>query len=239
MPKQLDPRGEFTWKALKEGVWVEIPVPRREGWMAAAYFLAHRGQLVLAELRIFPNVGRYPPPDWRKAQTVRIGKQTWTIGAPQVARKGGEWSRKVKDLDGAPPGGIPVRLLQDVPLRQMIEEVHRRAASTYEAKLPSGWATAVRNEPQRPGRRGRSDHFYAVWAQRYEKRFDASSTSPLRDLEREYGVRYGTVVGYISEARRRDLLWPTTRGKAFAALTPKARELLEKGPPKRKGRGKG
>jgi hypothetical protein len=242
MPKELDPKGEFTWRTLKqEGVWVETPIPGREGWMAAGLFFAHHDQIVLVELRVFPNVGRYPPlpRDWRKdAQTIRVGKQEWALGPPQIVRGKGEWSQKAKDLDGAPPGGIPVRLLQDIPLRQMIEEVHRRASSTDRAgiALPRGWANAVRGELPRPGRKGRDDHFYAVWARRYEQRVDNGSKTPLADLAREYGVPYATIRGYIDEARnRRGLLWPTTRGKAFAALTPKATKLLHEGTRKNKG----
>jgi hypothetical protein len=234
LPKRPD-EIVVTMRALKEGVWAEAPIPGREGWIAAGLFFGHRGQIVLAELRVFPNVGRHPPVDWKNAQTFKVGKQEWMIGPPQVALGKGDWSRKVKDLDGAPPGGVPVRLLKDVPVTRMVEAVRRWADSVEDkTRLPRGWANAARNEPARPGRRGRADYFYAVWAQRYEEKVDAGSGSPLKDLAQEHGIPYETVRGYIYEARNnRGLLWETTRGKAAAALTPKARELLSQRPPKK------
>lgn len=227
MRKSFDPESEFTWKPTRDGkgVWVERPIPGHPRWNVAGLFLERGGQVTLAELRVFPDAGRYRADRGARAQTFQMGNAEWTIGPVETARSGGEWSRKAEDLRKEHEGGIAARILRDIPVRTLIDEVHQKAAAADAAKLPKGWDRAVRQQPARPGRAGRDLYFYAVWARRLEAL--AGSGSPIKDLAQKYGETYGAVQGWIYKARRKGLLTETVGGRGGGMLTPKAMSILD------------
>src|SRR5439155_8054666 len=88
---------------------------------------------------------------------------------------------------------------------------------------------------KRPGRAGRSDEFYAVWAAAYVNALANGSRNPIVDLAAappiESGGRRGpessaTVRAIVSRARQRGILGPAPSGRAGGDLTPKARRIL-------------
>ena len=201
------------------GAWVETPIPDAPGWYAACLLLRVGDGATLAELRIIPDAGRWQPT--RKFQSDRAA----VFGRPGR----GDWSRVSKDLQSEHAGGVTSRLLRKVPLDAIVDEaLHRMNES---GRLPKGWDSVARNAPGRPGRAGRDDRFYAVWARRYVDQA-ARSRSPTRDLAELHGERYGAVVQWIHEARNRGLLsrsaGGTQQGRRGGRLTPKAMKLLRR-----------
>jgi hypothetical protein len=119
-------------------------------------------------------------------------------------------------------------MLRKVPLDAIFDEALRRLNES--GKLPRGWDSIARNAPGRPGRAGRGDHFYAVWARRYVEQV-SKSKSPTRDLAEHHGEQYGAVAQWIHEARNRGLLSRAEgaqQGKRGGTLTPKALKLITK-----------
>jgi hypothetical protein len=221
VPSEPAMRDDFTARVVPDGIWIQCPIPQREGWMMAGLFLEHEGQLALSELRVFPAKGlvRYAR---ERPQVLTVGTQQWSIGPIGVGRGAGEWSRRSKDMAGSPPGGIPRRLLKDVPVGLLVDYVQEWTSALDAKKLPARLNRAILREPARPGRAGRPDYFYAVWAQRYVR-----SGGRVAKLAKDYGVKYSTLEQWIYEARnRRGLLTETRPGKAGGLLTSKAREFL-------------
>ena len=77
----------------------------------------------------------------------------------------------------------------------------------------------------RTGRRGRSDYEYALVAADYVKAIP--SGRPIQELARDTPYSTVRLAQIIQEARRRELLTPTARGKAGGELTDKAKQLLK------------
>lgn len=92
---------------------------------------------------------------------------------------------------------------------------------------------------RRPGRRGRTDSYYLVWAVAYVERLAAGSRRPVKDLtERPPKVIRGyvsdgeatseaTVRDIIHQARVRGLLTGSPAGRPGGELTPKATQMLK------------
>lgn len=81
----------------------------------------------------------------------------------------------------------------------------------------------------RPGRRGRSDVFYARWAQRYVDALAQNPKHPIKhivDTATEPGTTASQVRWYLTAARERNLLTEAPAGGAGGELTDKARLLL-------------
>ena len=78
--------------------------------------------------------------------------------------------------------------------------------------------------PGRPGRPPRSDLYYAKVAEGYVERL--ASKSPIVDISTDMGMSPSHVRDAIREARSRDILTATPRGKAGGELTPKAVRIL-------------
>lgn len=79
---------------------------------------------------------------------------------------------------------------------------------------------------RRPGRRGRDDLTYAVWAARYVAKC-RTTRSPYPELAAEHpGFAQRTIRDLVLKARRRDLLTGGGQGRTGGELTPKAEKLL-------------
>lgn len=79
---------------------------------------------------------------------------------------------------------------------------------------------------RRPGKVGRSDHFYARVAYRYLELVRAGP-SPTRALADERHISQSSARDLVHEARARGLLTSMGRGQAGGHLTDKARTLLQ------------
>jgi hypothetical protein len=93
---------------------------------------------------------------------------------------------------------------------------------------------------RRPGRAGRPDSFYLVWAVAYVERLKVGSRHPVKDLaEHPPKVVRGyisdadvtseaTVRDFIHQARERGLLTRSPKGRPGGELTPKAEQLIKR-----------
>jgi hypothetical protein len=140
-----------------------------------------------------------------------------------------------------PPGapitgdGVTARALRRVPvnLHDLVAEALR--PHRVEWLNDTAFRRTIRMAPRKPGRRGRSDLFYAQLAQRYVETAKTSS-SPVADLAKALSTRRRTidrdwVSDQIRVARRRGLLSDPPRGRAGGQLTERALELLKRGEP--------
>ncbi len=175
---------------------------------------------IVAEVRLFPEGSARPHP--------------------------GRWSEQAGDV---PAGGVPGRALRALRLRDPIE-LFPRIVANWERRHGAGSAMKVLGRfgtsktkaivPRRPGRAGRSDDFYAVWAVAYLERVRAGSRHPAKDLAARPpfrlkgdlpdagGASVNTVRDILQEARRRGLLSSPPRGTSGGELTEKAERILSK-----------
>jgi hypothetical protein len=163
--------------------------------------------------------GRLPGhPEWKITATyVRQGDQlvvsSCTIAAVGEVPAGGLTARQLRRATL----GYPTRLASsDGLVGRIISAVAPEAALT---------ADDDQAHP-RPGRAGRDDHFYAVWAARYSERA-AYTPRPIAELAEAHDRPPTRIREYIAEARRRGLLTATRPGRSGGQLTDKARALLE------------
>ncbi len=77
----------------------------------------------------------------------------------------------------------------------------------------------------RPGRRGREDHDYAIWARRY---VDALEETPhvIKKLRNEHHLSESAIRAILNRARDRGLLTKSPQGRAGGILTKKATNIL-------------
>jgi len=127
-----------------------------------------------------------------------------------------------------PPGGLSARQLRRATLGDLTRRVSAGLiGQVMTAMAPQVTRTTDDDEAHpRPGRAGRDDHFYAIWAARYTAKA-AYTPRPIADLAHEHDRPPARLREYIAEARRRGLLTATTPGRSGGQLTDKARALLE------------
>lgn len=113
---------------------------------------------------------------------------------------------------------VPVGELHDYAVGQLRVVVSR-------SRSMSGWADTFTAE-HHPGRQGRPDAFYAALSASYVERLAAESRAPIRDLADAAGLSSSQVRNLLYEARRRELLSTSPKGRAGGELTEKAKRLL-------------
>ncbi|MDP8975154.1 MAG: hypothetical protein M3N28_02075 [Actinomycetota bacterium] len=182
----------------------ELPIDGSDGWYVSAIFLEEEGQLVMAELKVFPGPG------------------SRSDGRRGARRKPGDWSGRQDALREVPDGGVSARLLRCIRLTDLQQLVMSELPATSGA---SGQPTRSARVG-RPGSAGRPDRQYAEWAFRYAKKLAEGSRSPIKDLAAEHGRSPGQVRDLIHDARVRGLLSKERQGRAAGSLTPKAIQLL-------------
>ncbi|HSH59661.1 MAG TPA: hypothetical protein VK988_08500 [Acidimicrobiales bacterium] len=182
----------------------ELPIGGADGWYVSAVFLEEDGQLVMAELKVFPGPG------------------TKGDGRRSARRKPGDWSGQQDALQEVPDGGVSARLLRCIRLTDLQQLVMSELPPTSTAVGQRTGGARV----GRPGSAGRPDRQYAEWAFRYAKKLAEGSRSPIKDLAAEHGRSPGQVRDLIHDARVRGLLSKERQGRAAGSLTPKAIQLL-------------
>lgn len=167
----------------------------------------------------------------------RRGPRWVDVVAP--TRTGGELVRVRLELSNGEP--VPTRVEVTLPGGTASTRALRRYGFGWlvdEAdRLLADWAVgqalgpAWRREIRRPGRAGRADLHYALWAHRYAQALDAEERSPVQRIIREEQaagrhVTKGQVAGAMNRARARGLFTGAPPGKAGGKLTAKALRLL-------------
>ncbi len=168
-----------------------------EPWYAYGRFRVHSGQLQLAALTVFPG-------------SDRIGLTKGSPGWPEIGWSD-EW-RPADELTAEIIRGIPLRALRSIAI-ESVEKYGEGPLGVAEREALS----------RHPGRGGRSDYFYALWAARYAGK--AGSNAPIAELARQYDVRREQVRDLVQQARKRKLLRPGRSGQ----LTKKAQTILSQG----------
>ena len=135
-----------------------------------------------------------------------------------------------------PPGGISARLLRRLRpaaalryARSALAERARPEDPLADAVALHGYRELALEGDRRPGRRGRTDRFYAEIAAAYVQVMDAESLHPVKDVAERMNYSRARIRDLLGEARRRGLLTGTSRGRAAGRLTDKARRALESG----------
>ena len=185
-------------------VTCELPIDGADGWYVSAVFLEENGQLVMAELKVFPGPG------------------TKTDARRSARRKPGDWSGRQDALREVPDGGVSARLLRCIRLTDLQQLVVAELRTTP----GPAWQRSGGARVGRVGSAGRPDSQYAEWAFRYAKKLAEGSRSPIKDLAAEHGRSPGQVRDLTHDARVRGLLSKERQGRAAGSLTPKAIQLL-------------
>jgi len=76
----------------------------------------------------------------------------------------------------------------------------------------------------RPGRAGRSDRFYAEWAERL---ISIGGRTPAKDLAEQTGLPVSTITHFMTVARQRRLYEPHGQGRPGGELTDLGRAALD------------
>jgi hypothetical protein len=200
--------------AVVNSMWLETPLG--PGWMSAARLLVQRGQVVVGELRIFPNEA---------------------IGAPK--RPAGQWSAELLgDAAAVPAGGLSVKVVRRMRLgdyrrltRQILDrlrDTYRTAQAREAAGLGPVGASSLRARPRRERPGGRPDRFYARLAAAYQRETERGNRRPVATLAKRHGVQPPRMRDMIREARERGLLDYSRQGRAGGVLTPRAQAVLKR-----------
>ena len=117
-------------------------------------------------------------------------------------------------------------------LRELLSEMNGELRSPFLRHLmqrssASGWMEPFLETPK-PGRRGRDDVEYAIWADRYVEAVQRADRNPIVVLTREYpGHSADSLRAILNKARKRGLLSKSQPGRSGGHLLPKAIKLLE------------
>lgn len=130
------------------------------------------------------------------------------------------------DATEAPPPAVTSRLLRDLPLGAIADDLRNRLRAEGFDDVADYFRMA--SVERRPGRRRQPDEFYAQVAAAYIRALEAGSRSPARDIAEAESYSVSQVNNWIHEARRRELLTSAPPGRAGGELTVRARELLAK-----------
>jgi hypothetical protein len=207
--------------------WLEVAIS--DDWMSAARLAMQDGQVVVAEMRVFPRER-----------------------APGASPLAGEWSAEVLGaLAPSPPrGGITKDLLRRVPMgqgaqhfRELLRAYQGKAGSMgwlaqemFERSFPGAGAVPERPRPERGT--GRPDWFFAQLAADYCTAIERGSRRPVAELAARRRFPVARIRSMLHEARVRGLLTRNRRGVFGGALTSRAQEILKqrhKGTQGRKG----
>lgn len=199
----------------EDEVWVEVPV--QSEWVASYRLVIQDEEPVIAEVRLFP-------------------------AGPN--RRAGRWS---EDPKAVPSNGVPGRALKDLKLSdprdlfpKITKNMRRRMEPAHAAEVLDrfGLREDSRIRVRRPGRGGRDDLFYAIWAEAYVRLVEAGVPHPVKALaanppipvegyvSTEGKVSVDTARGFVNEARNRKLLTRPAPGRSGGTLTDAAVELL-------------
>jgi hypothetical protein len=219
-PTSPEWRSFFTFGGSAERVpeaWLEHElVPGK--WIAAFRLVEEDGRMVIGEIRVFPYEQHEIRPDGRR----------------RPRRPRGRWSaEQLGTRAPAPPGGLTARVLQKVRVTKALEQAGekvegwRRTLGRAQFDYAFDRHQFTEAARRRPGRRGRSDRFYAELAVEYARAMAAGSRTPVKDLARELALPESAVRDLVHQARVRGLLTRSGRGQPGGQPTERARALLK------------
>ncbi len=209
--KRVKKRGTEAKPRYEEDItareaWAEIDLD--DTWTAAYRLVEREGQLVIAEIRVFPTVGENDRAFAR-----------WDGTRPLRRRALGEWSGTSQDV---PDGGLPAAVHREVVLLDALERAYRQAEEAGSMLPPEiGTIAGSRVEPR--GGKRRDPDLLARVAILYDKADRASDRKPIQYIQKHLpGYSASNVRKIVQEARYIGFLTPAPRpgvsgGRATAA----------------------
>jgi hypothetical protein len=173
--------------------------------------------------------------EWIVVEDKQHGWHVWARfvfidGTPRIAelRIDTDWGDFHAEHQGSPipAGGVTTSVLRGVSTTALYDALGKDNASTFTLGLRQLDPDQDFLNTPRPGRRGRGDLFYALWAERYVAKC-ATTRTPYPELAAEHHYEVRTIRDFVQVARRRGLLVVGSQGRAGGRLTPKAKKLLE------------
>lgn len=206
------------WHSSGHGSWVVLSVPNHPEWSVAYFMTLREGELVLGEVRIYPE----SPPRADDLKVDAITAPGWEAHeqlSPLL------WSTRGDDV---PFGGLTARILRQIRLQTgfpggVFAQLDEQLGLTRQPYR----VAADKKAPPRPGRRGRADEFYLPFIQAYLAAVTKRSSRPVQDAASRLGYPPSYVRDLLNDARERDLLTRPPPGRAGGRLTPKGEELLK------------
>jgi hypothetical protein len=200
----------------KRAAWLEINI---EPWTAAFRLMERAGEMIVAEIRVFPNESQPDENDHHELSDGRLRSWAREGACP---REYGTWSG---DSARVPPGGVPTRVLRKVKAREAL-----RLAFSAEQRLLPKELDRLATHRYRGRRKKRDDALLAQVAVLYEhasREGTHEHSKAVWNALKSSGIYYerGTVRDLIREARRRGFLneWHRDTG---STATQKAHDLL-------------
>jgi hypothetical protein len=128
----------------------------------------------------------------------------------------------------APIAGLETDVLRSVRLGELQRKVWAKVHTDEMMKTLGrrDHGTSSGRTPRRP-RGGHNDLYYARWARRYV--MACKNPSPVQRLAKRHNLSVSQIRNILYEARQRELLTDSPKGKAGGDLTEKAIAILEKG----------
>jgi hypothetical protein len=124
-----------------------------------------------------------------------------------------------------PQNGLTTGLLRSVHIHRLYQTARNWLSVSQHVGIWFDVDESDFHRQRRPGRKGRSDLFYAQAAARYAE-LCGTTSSPTADLAKEMDISVSSARDLLHHARQRELLTPTKRGVARGHLTEKAIQLL-------------
>lgn len=178
----------------------------QHGWHVQAWFGFSEGVPWITELRVRPSIGRTLA-DEHADEPVRENY-------PHDRRR------------PVPAGGITTTVLRSIKTPALFEAIGRAEPAAFTLALHGRHGDEDFLARRRPGRGGRDDAFYAMWAARYLRKSETTS-HPYGPLAREHpGYSVRSIRDIVHSARQRGLLVGGSQGRAGGRLSPKAERLL-------------
>lgn len=130
-----------------------------------------------------------------------------------------------EDDDATPMVGSEI--FKRLRLAELQRDIERHMTTwPFSLFLPPGWDADTRLDRPRPGRAGRRDAFYALWAQRYVDALAETGGRPMPVLTDRFHESAASIRAFLGKARALGLLTEAPAGRAGGELTSKARALL-------------
>jgi hypothetical protein len=210
----------------KDDLWVETALG--DQWIAACRLAVQRGEdLVIAELRIFPNT-----------EYARESMNDPTLRDPGHWRGGDDLGIRAGHL--VPRGGLSASMVDKVGFTAIKTSVHDIISRNADDKQfgPDGLfgALGLAERPlpapkRSPGRKGHTQFFYARLAHRYAQLCRDGQKNVVARLHAELEhVELPTVRTWINRARELEILTPAEHGRASGELTSWGKDVLADGP---------
>jgi hypothetical protein len=204
---------------------MEMHIPKSSRWRDETGVL-HRGELDR------PRVTIWLDDSW--VAEVAIGAQDGALVVEGVEIRLAPVEIDAAQFEGGsialptmPSGGLPLRTARSLTLSAALDFARECLAQTGDYTLARhGISRTTLDAPRFPGKRGRSDRYYAEIASAYVRAVESGSRHPAADVAGQMGDTSQYIRTVLMTARKRGLLTPARPGTSSGTLTAKGRTAL-------------